>query len=327
MRNGVCVFLTDDKLLNQFESRLKTAARVDLAAAWATDGPGLTALAKAARGGVQVRALIGLDRNITTPTALDRLKQIGELRVVRGSRLFHPKVYVFHGSRGGFAWVGSANFTGKGLNGRNKRLRNEEAMLETQAIGDISDWFRCRWEEAGELDERVLEGYRKEYEQRPPDIAVDEQLPDEADEEAPEHLEFPVATRGFLEPISAWGKANPSRRLPPTAYIPAILRTLDAMGGSATRREALKRVHEMMDAVLRPIDRDWARKDHERNWEHQCDVARQKMAAHYGLVRPTADTGDGKWGLTSEGKKASKGNYGTTWQRFAKKAEAAARRV
>ena len=56
----------------------------------------------------------------------------------------------------------------------------------------------------------------------------------------------------------------------------------------------------------------------EPNWRHQCYEARQKMAADYGLIEP--DTVSGKWKLTREGTKASRGDYGKTWQRFAAKA-------
>ena len=78
----------------------------------------------------------------------------------------------------------------------------------------------------------------------------------------------------------------------PAWYIPAILRTLDDMGGHGTRPEVLRRVHEVMKPVLRRID-DERHREGELNWKHQSDEARQKMAAQYGLVQSVAVTGRG----------------------------------
>ena len=286
---------------------------MDLASAWATEGApegdAVDALERASDRGLKVRALVGLHHNITTPSALARLREIGELRVVDGGRLFHPKVYLFrHEGGGGFAWIGSANFTGKGFGVDGQR--NEEVMFETQAIRDVAKWFKCRWEQAGTLDEGTLEKYCKEY--RPPKQGALDERPGDA-------AEASVRAPKFLEPVAAWGKANPDRRLPPTAYIPAILQTLHDMGGRGARPEVLWRVREVMEPVLRRVDHELHR-ENERNWEHQSDEARQKMAVRYRFVQPAAVTGNGVWGLTREGMEASKGDYGVTWRRWATRA-------
>lgn len=90
--------------------------RVDIATAWATDGPGLDALEKAAkRRNMKVRALVGIAGDHTTPTALKRLCKLGSVRLIYGGSLFHVKLYVFHRRRTSVAWIGSANFTGPGF--------------------------------------------------------------------------------------------------------------------------------------------------------------------------------------------------------------------
>lgn len=268
--------------------------------------------------GLQVRALVGVQHGITTPTALSRLRGIGELRIVDDKRLFHAKVYLFHRTGGGVGWIGSANFTGKGFGSDGQRnRRNEEVMFETRAIREVSDWFEGRWEEAGPLNVRMLKKYCEEY--RPPKQGVlDERLQEEPDKR--ERRETLVPAREFLEPISAWAKAHPNKQLPPTAYIPAILGTLEELGGVGTRQAVLKRVEKIMEPVLRSIDYRMYRKG-ERIWSHQCDDVRRKMANKDGLLEPTSVTGNGKWGLTPEGLKASRGSYGATWQRFVKALE------
>ena len=106
-----------------------------------------------------MRAIVGLQHGVTRPDALDVLREVGKLRVVVGSRLFHPKVYLFHETHGrAVGWVGSANFTGRGFG------YNEEAVLEIPATDQMVMWFEQRWDECGPLEPRVLAAYRKSYE-------------------------------------------------------------------------------------------------------------------------------------------------------------------
>ena len=77
---------------------------------------------------MKVRAIVGTYGNATHPRALDRLRTIGALRLADSDgAMFHPKVYIFHGSDESFAWIGSANFTGAGF------ARNEESEGDCQA--------------------------------------------------------------------------------------------------------------------------------------------------------------------------------------------------
>ena len=168
------MLLTSEELLPRLGEHLDASVRVDIASAWATQGPALDAMqnafkrAKRVRRPFDVRAIIGLGHQVTTRDALKALRDIGELRLVKGDRfLFHPKVYIFHHKEEGrsAAWVGSANFTGKGIGHAEERV-NEEIVFETQCVREIVDWFERRWEEIGCLDEKLLSDYFKNYKPR-----------------------------------------------------------------------------------------------------------------------------------------------------------------
>ena len=186
------MFLANDNVLPRFRDLVTDARQVDLASAWATEGPALTALQHA--DACRLRAIVGLTGNATTPGALDALDEIGDLRLADGVRLFHPKVYVFEllgGNR--IAWVGSANFTGMGFGGR---VGNEEAILETrspQATRQIAEWFERRWQEAGPLDELQLAKYRQRY--RPPERGWLDERPKASNGPEPEGRRLTEGTR------------------------------------------------------------------------------------------------------------------------------------
>ena len=169
------MLLTSEELLPRLRENLDASASVDVASAWATEGRALQAMqeaAKRARKPVGVRAIIGLRHQVTTPDALKTLREIGELRLVDGHRLFHPKVYIFHRKEGrSAAWVGSANFTGKGIGHAEKG--NVEIVFETQCVKEVADWFERRWEEIGCLDEELLRNYVENYKQ-PKEGGLDE---------------------------------------------------------------------------------------------------------------------------------------------------------
>ena len=151
------MFLTTEALKAQFEANLARSNRVDIATAWATDGPALELLCKTAEvGGVRIRAIVGTYGNATHPRALERLSEIGTLRLAEGDRaMFHPKVYIFQGTAGSCAWIGSANFTGAGF------ARNEEVVHETDDVADAAAWFARRWRACGALAPGAIEKYEK----------------------------------------------------------------------------------------------------------------------------------------------------------------------
>ena len=170
------MLLTSEKLLRRLSEHLNSSVRVDVASAWATEGHALHAMQEAAKRAwkpIGVRAIIGLRHHVTTPNALETLREIGELRLVGGDRLFHPKVYIFHKEEGrSVAWVGSANFTGKGIGHAEERV-NEEIVFETQRVREVAGWFEQRWKKIKYLDEELLRNYVENYKQ-PKDDGLDE---------------------------------------------------------------------------------------------------------------------------------------------------------
>ena len=115
--------------------------RIDIATAWATEGPALDSLEKVGKHrNIRVRTLVGVAGGHTSPRALERLRELGQVRLVDGgSGLFHVKLYLFRGRRTSVAWIGSANFTSPGFE------KNEEILLETTDTADLADWFKRRW--------------------------------------------------------------------------------------------------------------------------------------------------------------------------------------
>ena len=158
------MIITTRKLVPRFIEQLDNSYRVDIASAWATEGPALRALSDRVgvnRNGFAVRAIIGIKHNITTPAALDLLNGIGALRIINTTSLFHVKTYIFHQRNGNIiSWVGSPNFTSKGFS------INEEIIFETSDSKSIVDWFDKRWSQCKPLDTKDIDEYRENY--KPP---------------------------------------------------------------------------------------------------------------------------------------------------------------
>ncbi|MDE0109164.1 MAG: phospholipase D family protein [Bryobacterales bacterium] len=144
-------------LKSRFEVRLAGSDRVDIATAWATWSPALGRLCEAAAiKDVQVRAIVGLYGNATSLDALERLQNVGNLRLIECQQsIFHPKVYIFRGKSGDWAWIGSANFTGAGF------TRNDEAVYETNDVTEVVKWFNRRWDKCGALTSIAIDQYRE----------------------------------------------------------------------------------------------------------------------------------------------------------------------
>ena len=159
------MFLTEKELQGRFQKCLKFANKIDIATAWATPGRALDALEDARKKQkIQLRAIVGISGNATDPEALERLNEIGQLRLVdNNGPLFHPKVCIFLGpGKKAVAWIGSANFTRAGFE------NNEEAVFETGDVGSIVDWFEKRWDQCEELKSTDIDNYRKRREENPP---------------------------------------------------------------------------------------------------------------------------------------------------------------
>lgn len=218
------MLLKQTDLLRAFKQRLQSASHVDLASAWATEGTPLELLRAARSRGVTVRAIVGTHGNTTTPKALLRLRKIGELRLVgRAGPLFHPKLYLFRGVED-FAWIGSANFTGKGFG------QNEELVLETREVDDVAAWFENRWKACGPLKDSQLKAYIESHEE-------------------PLGLADHRATRPTVSRLMFASDGMAGRRWQGTCYI-------ERSDGS--KSEERYRTHgEAVRLVLRTLTEDW----------------------------------------------------------------------
>ena len=127
------MLINHENIQRCFKKNLAWATGIDVASAWATSNAGLRALQIDRAAPLQVRAVVGLSGHSTDPATLGTLADIGELRIIDESRLFHPKVYVFHGKDKSVAWVGSANFTSGGFG------KNEELLFETSETKAVED--------------------------------------------------------------------------------------------------------------------------------------------------------------------------------------------
>lgn len=182
----------------RFRQRLKWANKVDLATAWATNNAGLRDLRERQKqrglfsgtGYLDVRAIVGLYSNITAPEALRTLMEIGNLRIVDKSRLFHPKIYIFRRNEEAVAWIGSANFTSGGFGA------NEELMFETEDTRSIQEWFESRWGTCCELQPHAIDVYEHRRKQNPNPLP---RFPQPA--QAYQNLDHPYQ---FLHDIADW---------------------------------------------------------------------------------------------------------------------------
>ena len=170
-----------------FKKNLMWAHRLDLVSAWATEHDSLCLLEESVAEGLQVRAIVGLWNYITEPNALRRLDQLGELRIAKRKRRFHPKVYLFHGEDQTKAWIGSANFTAGGFK------LNEEAVFETDDTKSVTEWFNSLWRGCGRLGEGQIDRYEKEKDQNP--------LPRQSLAEAGGGVTLPMT---LLEQVTSW---------------------------------------------------------------------------------------------------------------------------
>lgn len=147
-----------DGLSERFQENVECSTHVDIAVAWATKTSALDQLMNAVEENrVSLRIIVGTHGNATDPDVLDRLNDIGELRIAphRGP-LFHPKVYILRGEEDSIALIGSANFTNGGFG------ENVEAVFETKQLRSVRKWFKDQWKQYGKLRENANKQSRNE---------------------------------------------------------------------------------------------------------------------------------------------------------------------
>ncbi len=149
---------------SKFKKRVASAREVWICSAWMTESQALNALVSRKRE-CAVRVIVGIRGNATSPDSLYRLAQEFGWERVRiadpPDRLFHAKLFLFHyPRRPTVAWIGSANFTGHGME------VNRELMLETShssAVTAMQKWFDKEWEDCCPDTEAVAAAYRQRW--------------------------------------------------------------------------------------------------------------------------------------------------------------------
>ena len=131
--------ITRENILDRFSRNLEWATEIDIATAWTTPNQSLGALQRRTPR-PRVRAIVGPLDGTNDSDALRTLYCIGQLRIARESRYFHPKIYIFRGACRSSAWIGSANFTARGFE------ENEEVLFETSDTEAVERWFMSLWE-------------------------------------------------------------------------------------------------------------------------------------------------------------------------------------
>ena len=165
------MLFTGKEILPRFEKYLERATRICIATAWATPGSALNGLEaavqkkeKKGKKGLKVCAIVGTHGNATDPAALERLKELGKLRLAGNEALFHPKIYVFEFRSGKpVAWVGSANFTRAGFENR-----NVETVYETKDVNPSLEWFEQQWGQSKRASQKAIDDYRERRRRNPP---------------------------------------------------------------------------------------------------------------------------------------------------------------
>ena len=153
------MLINHENIQRCFKKNIAWATGIDIASAWATSNAGLRALQNNRTKPLRIRAVIGLSGYSTDPATLATLVDIGKLRITDESRLFHPKVYLFHGKGKSIAWVGSANFTSGGFG------KNEELLFEISNTKTVEAWFNQLWKRCGPLDEEILVKYAERHDE------------------------------------------------------------------------------------------------------------------------------------------------------------------
>ena len=167
-------FLTSsDALRKAMIKSVKSALRIDIAVAWVTPSPVLDELCQLVREDKKkLRSLVGLDFNQTHPDALDKLREVGEVRIGRSQNgVFHPKLYLFHVQQISLmpkarAIVGSANLT-KGAFYENMEIAFEK-LLDDNEYMQVKEFFEEQWEASKIFDDDSAKAYREIWKPRVP---------------------------------------------------------------------------------------------------------------------------------------------------------------
>jgi NgoFVII-like restriction endonuclease len=157
------VLLPTEKLLGEFEKRVTSASRIDIAVAWVGPSPALELLRAVARKKkISVSVAVGLSGNSTIPEALRSLQEFATVRIAHSTvGIFHPKFYLFQSDEEVICWIGSANFTLGGF------VVNSELVNEFADDGPARKWFEGFWDRLNPDPKNEIDRYIAAW-KRPP---------------------------------------------------------------------------------------------------------------------------------------------------------------
>lgn len=111
-----------------------------------------------------VRVLTGTFGRVTRLRTFQRLNRLGNSAALR-TRIwpgdYHAKLFLWRTGRHCIAWVGSANFTGRGLQGAGELVAEVVAAWNSPPMRSLRAAFNNDWRDARDLDDRFLRDYRE----------------------------------------------------------------------------------------------------------------------------------------------------------------------
>jgi hypothetical protein len=126
--------LSEANLALRLNELIESSSSIDIATAWISLWDGTQTLLEAARKKkVTLRILVGIGGYLTDPQHLKAIAENAELRIYGKptGKLFHPKLFLFKGTKQSICWVGSANFTHHGFH------KNTEVIAEFPDIEEV----------------------------------------------------------------------------------------------------------------------------------------------------------------------------------------------
>lgn len=150
-------------LLTRLETHLTATEQVSVAVAWATPCEAVRVLLEFGRGNKgALRAIIGLNENVSNPLTLRDFERDADLKLTYGlsGGIFHPKIYLFNIKGRWIAWIGSANLTNRGFG------FNDEAVCEIDPGDQAHRWFERLWGSLNNDSGKRLDEYEIQWKPR-----------------------------------------------------------------------------------------------------------------------------------------------------------------
>jgi HKD family nuclease len=146
-----------DFVVNPFTDLMHKSTQLCIAAPYVTE---TTALLSAAKSGVSVRLLVGLNAS-TSPKALSEVFELPNLAIRYLTRRFHAKIYISDTA----ALVGSSNLTDGGLRSNREATIRLKQPNDFDAIEELRLLFNELWESAQVLTTDKMKRFTQAHNQ------------------------------------------------------------------------------------------------------------------------------------------------------------------